>query len=48
MLNTIYHYYKVNGEINSLYLLQLILTLLLGFHLVKIANKKSNIFSELG
>jgi hypothetical protein len=38
MLNAIYHYYEVSGEINPLYLLQLILRLLLRFYLVSIAN----------
>jgi hypothetical protein len=47
MLNAIYHYYAVRGEINPLYFRQLILLLLLRFYLVSIENKKSNIFSEL-
>jgi hypothetical protein len=49
MLNAIYHYYEINDEINSLYLLHtiLLLLLLLCFYLVSITKQKSNIFSEL-
>jgi uncharacterized membrane protein YcaP (DUF421 family) len=47
MLNAIYHYYEVSGEINSLHLLHTILLLLLCFYLVSIIKQKSNIFSEL-
>jgi hypothetical protein len=38
MLNAIYHYYEISGEINSLYLLHTIL--LLCFYLVSITKKK--------
>jgi len=44
MLNAIYHYYAVSGEINPLYLLQLILLLLLRFYLVSIEKQKSTSF----
>jgi hypothetical protein len=47
MLNAIYHYYEVSGEINPIYLLQLILLLLVRFYLVSNENQKSNVFSEL-
>jgi hypothetical protein len=47
MLNAIYHYNAVSGEINSLYLFQLILLLLLCSYLVSIEKQKANIFSEL-
>jgi len=47
MLNAIYHYYEVSGEINSLHLLDTILLLLLCFYLVSITNQKPKIFSEL-
>jgi hypothetical protein len=47
MLNAIYHYYEVSGEINSLYFRHTILSLLLCFYLVSITKQKSNIFSEL-
>jgi hypothetical protein len=49
MLNAIYHYNAVSGEINSLYLFQLILLLLLLLrsYLVSIEKQKANIFSEL-
>jgi hypothetical protein len=47
MLNAIYHYYEVSGEINSLHLLHTILLLLLCFYLVSIIKQKSNIFPEL-
>jgi hypothetical protein len=51
MLNTIYRYIEVSGEINSLYLLYTILLLLLCFYLISIikkqTNKQTNLFSEL-
>jgi hypothetical protein len=47
MLNVIYRYYEVSGEINSLYLFHTILLLLLCFYLVSIIKQKSNIFPEL-
>jgi hypothetical protein len=40
MLNAIYHYYEISGEINSLYLLHSIL--LLCFYLVSITKKNNN------
>jgi hypothetical protein len=47
MLNAIYHYYEVRGEVNLLYLFQLTFLLVLYFYLVSIANQKSKIFSEI-
>jgi hypothetical protein len=47
MLNAIYHYYDISGEINSLYLLHTILLLVLCFYLVSITKQKSNILAEL-
>jgi hypothetical protein len=41
MLNTIYHYYAVSGEINPVYLLQLFLLLLLRSYLVSIEKTKN-------
>jgi len=47
MLNAIYHYDEVRGEINPLYFSWLFYTFNYIFYLVSIEKQNSNIFSEL-